>query len=131
MRKILFRGKRKDNGEWIMSSDISKPDYDEVYIWARGNWTEVYPETVGHSTGLEDKNKNMTFTGDIVKKDCGDIGIISLGTYVTWSTTHFGFYIDWHNDKLLRPDILYWFDEDRVSVIGNIHDTPELLEAEG
>ena len=45
MRKILFRGKRKDNGEWIISSDICQPDYDEVYLWANGNWTEVYHDT--------------------------------------------------------------------------------------
>lgn len=134
MKKILFRGKRVDNGEWLDGNLVTYPSgtYKIVITTSRqpifGTLKEVIPETVGQYTGLEDKEKNRVFTGDVVKNDCGDIGLICLGTYKVWSTAHFGFYIDWHNDKHLRPDILYWFDEDRVSVIGNIHDTPELLE---
>ena len=122
MRKILFRGKRKDNGEWIMSSDICQPDYDEVYLWANGNWTEVYPETVGQYTGLSDKNGKEIFEGDIVKgKDNSDKDIKVCG------------YVDFMNGSyVVAGDLITryrWIDYD-LEVIGNIHDTPELLEVE-
>ena len=123
MRKMLFRGKRKDNGEWIMSSDICQPDYDEVYLWAHGNWTEVYSETVGQYTGLSDKNGKEIFEGDIVKgNDTSEKSVKVCG------------YIDFMNGSyVVVGDLIThyrWIDY-KLEVIGNIHDTPELLGAEG
>lgn len=42
-----------------------------------------------------------------------------------------GFVIEWQHEPLLmlREDLLYWCGDGKsASVIGNIHDTPELLE---
>lgn len=147
-RKILFRGKRVDNDQWIeggyaeikpppvcFSSDPVKPD--KVCIVAEkgfADWGmprqyamyEVDPETVGQCTGAKDKNKKMIFEGDIVKTDNivhdgkiqiqGEQSVVKLkkGCWVIAG-------IDW--DFLCT-------NAKRITIIGNIHDNPELLSKE-
>ena len=77
MREILFRGKRKDNGEWVQG-DFAHPcnivieeiGYDEVLKQKNVtiiNDYEVDPETVGQFTGILDRNGRKIFEGDKVK----------------------------------------------------------------
>ena len=141
MREIEFRGKRLDNGEWTYGTGIvqveentydtnkyeivQKVNYDELdYFMPSYETKEVNPKTIGQYTGLKDKNGKKIFGGDIVKVFINGKWWIAKVIY-----EYSGFTIDITNNKELefgRKGIIERFTE----VIGNIHDNPELLEAE-
>ena len=143
MREILFRGKRKDNGEWIEGyycpcsfgwfpcrpAIILKEDMDNGY-W---HPEEIDPETIGQYTGLSDKNGKKIFEGDIVKyKNTG--GVVYKGVTLTVigkvvyneKTTSFAVY----GKDEIGAKYCDYFPIKNIEVIGNIHDNPELLGGE-
>ena len=128
--RILFRGKPKtDLIDWIYGcyfwSELSGKHYimgvSKDYGYTN---IEVIPETVGQYTGLSDKNGKEIFEGDIVikrtnrgKENCivkFDGGMFHCG-YGGGSST---------------PTHRYTLEDKQIKIIGNIHDTPELLEVE-
>ena len=122
MREILFRGKRKDNGEWVQGYLYRSSEKLNPFIMLKsekGASYEVNADTVGQYTSLTDKNGTKIFEGDIVKY--GDTvhnvvfeqrnGTAYFGlVYSTLETLSFGYYQD------LK----------QIEVIGNIYDNPEL-----
>ena len=67
-RKVLFRGKRIDNGEWVYGFPISyhaNLNVEGIETWD-GERHPVYESTVGQYTGIKDRNGTMIFEGDFV-----------------------------------------------------------------
>lgn len=119
MREIIFRG--KSGTEWVYG-DLWRLHEGRVAIRRNDKVLpyEVIPETVGQYTGLMDKNGGMIFEGDICKHRSNYSGnaVISV---VTYTDGHFLALTDEHSGFELS---------EKLEVIGNIHDNPELLKGE-
>lgn len=154
MREILFRGKRKDNGEWVFGDLIRNLIYDgrekemrigDIYFEHNGDihGTAVYkviPETVGQFTGLTDKNGTKIFEGDILRGFAYPFrdGEEKHNYYaeVVWFENSSAFGLVTHKNP--KSNVVGISDgnceymEDWVTflweVIGKIYDSPELLE---
>ena len=127
MRKILFRGKRKDNGEWVEGNVAYYCNYpDAVFITKRYIYpTKTYivaPETVGQFTGFTDKSGTKIFEGDIVRY--GDT-IHEVVFEQRNGTAYFGLV---YSESETLP-FGHYQDLRQIEVIGNIYDNPELLNA--
>ena len=142
MREILFRGKRRIDGEWIAGSLCTTiPSDDEYYTISYFDediyYTEedVIPETVGQFTGLTDKNGKKIFEGDIVKitdtiVDFETIAYIEFGN--PNGLYNWGWQLVPLQKKPFAVEILHWVEMEEtgafIEVIGNLHDNPELLK---
>lgn len=123
--RYLFRGKRKDNGEWIQGYLYGI--WERRYIlWGMTNdipnMVEVDPETVCQCTAMPDKNNKLIFENDIAIKHNDDDKEPYL---IRWSEN----YAAWELAQC-GCAMYGFFDVDfgEIEVIGNVFDNPELLE---
>lgn len=132
MREILFRGKRKDTGEWVEGDLVRLKDGTKAipHIYGYG---EVIPETVGQFTGLTDKNGKRIFEGDIgryIQTDGAKRNgnpVICIGK-VVYNAKTASFAVESKDESGCK--YFDYFPIKDFVVIGNIHDNPELLEGE-
>lgn len=133
-REILFRGKhihgmesnKHLNGKWVHGY-LSDKDY--IYDKSIKGEFLVDENTICQYTGLTDKKGKKIFEGDIVKDSAGIRGEVKFGLYTAGfilSNINQGFYIEFPEDSLYRTELAYW--RNKIVVIGNIFDNPELLE---
>ena len=139
-REIIFIGKRKSDEEWIEGCLLSDEKAPEIrYIgYLSGvedgvvhdvDVAEVYPDTVCQYTGLTDKNGKKIFEGDVVNDSAGVCGEVKFGLYAAVFSipdTNQGFYIEFPEKSLYREELGFW--RNKVVVVGNVYDNPELLE---
>ena len=134
MREILFRGKRKDNGKWVYGNyAVTDNNEKQHFIFQNKAFEfEVDPETVGQYTGITDDNGKKIFEGDIlgITNDDPDYDYI-IKVYFECNTLCVDVEGQDYDYTSIGFAVEIWDDEcDRVEVIGNIYDNPELLEVE-
>lgn len=155
-REMLFRGKRTDNSKWVYgiparfrnidnvvrSCIIQEMDGEHIMSGTVG----VNPDTVGQFTELIDKNGVKIFEGDIVQTR--EIGQLVVGnTYtgadrirrgvvryiggafeVIYDSSIFGHEMD-DDEPENAMDLSAAYSMYGATVVGNIYDNPELLNA--
>ena len=137
MRAVKFRGKRIVNGDWIygdlfreialtpagrkrkseyngfLAIQTETPDGIKSY--------SVDQETIGQFTSLYDRNKKEIYEGDLLKLQDDDTGLIEVrfvrGVFAfLWQG-------DLDDELPINAPTHEW-----ATVVGNIHDNPELME---
>jgi uncharacterized phage protein (TIGR01671 family) len=133
--RYLFRGKRIDNGEWVIGNRIDDGVTGQVFIHTVGNSVnesdkvgeegclqfvafEVAPATICQCTGLKDKNGNLIWENDIVK-----INNSEVNTLITFRD--FEIICTIPREKYYKHRLEHTTEYD---VVGNVFDNPELLE---
>ena len=110
------------------------------YVYHNIRIAEIIPKSVGQFTGLTDKNGKKVFEGDIIRSDNGKqwaVSVVKFGKYVpkmfyrmfdmfSPGRKHLpsvGFYAK----TVDKGEEMILFQSPCMTVIGNIHDNPELL----
>lgn len=135
MREILFRARTLFDVEWVegcyefgYDAETEEPTH---YMWVLnhaekyGEMFMVVPETVGQYTGLTDKNGTKIFEGDIVAGAVHWLERYKNGV-VAFRDGSFG--LIWHRGDIEQFNAFTSMCNVEYEVIGNIHDSPELLE---
>lgn len=133
-REILFRGKHihaMDSNEHLNGTWVHGYLSDKNYIYDKSLEGEflVDEDTICQYTGLTDKNGKKIFEGDVVKDSAGACGEVKFGLYAAGFSiqdTNQGFYIEFPEKSLYREELGYW--RNKIVVVGNVFDNPELLE---
>lgn len=126
-REILYRGARMEDGKFVYGSlvfvkenDKSENELPHIVI-SYGpdtfDWFEVDPETVGQYTGIDDREGEKIFEGDVFK----------IGAEDNIYTVRFdyGCFLAYEDD--VQVGILAELSTMFIKKIGNIHDNKELL----
>ena len=126
MREILYRGKRRDNGEWMEGFPIRLYDYGgdswEMVPFNTNLDTNhfVIPETIGQYTGMNDIVGKRIFEGDIME------------TAISGITYHRGVveFVDGAFGLRCTDGSAYFlcFVAENYAIIGNVYENADLLE---
>ena len=127
-REILYRGARMEDGKFVYGSlvfvkenDKSENELPHIVI-SYGpdtfDWFEVDPKTVGQYTGIDDREGEKIFEGDIFK--------IGAENNIYTVKFDYGCFLAYEDD--VQVGILAELATMFIKKIGNIHDNKELLK---
>jgi uncharacterized phage protein (TIGR01671 family) len=128
--RYLFRGKRIDNGEWVLGHYVALRENRHAIATLLHNYgnqlgfDDVDLATVGNCTGLRDKNEVLIFEGDIVEIQFEEIdgSVVFAIETIAWRDCG---WVSLDGDSY---DVMDGTDCHNMKIIGNIHDNPDLLE---
>ena len=130
MRKILFRGKRTDNGEWVEGcfiKSLSSTVYGYITRSMSDSPVRVHLGTIGQFTGSIDINGKKIYEGDIVKFN--RFGYVFVGK-IEYNPKTSGFEIQYADTlgvyKERSTVSVLICNTFGVEIVDNIHDNPEL-----
>lgn len=149
-RRILFKAKRIDNGEWVegqyvyITNPLTEDGKPIKHLICNG--TNIFndmidPVTLCQYTGLTDKNDKKIWENDILRYsyDYDGSPFLKDGEEIKYRVGAV-FWSEWRgswavcgrgNKKCTNNDVFkYNRNPNRTEVIGNIFDNPELLEVE-
>ena len=128
-REIIFRGKRDDTGEWVegfyCGGNERKTLRPCIFVYRPDRQSydcqDIIPETVGQYTGLKDIHGVKIFEGDIVNYNgsCHKVVFESRN-----GTGYFGIVVGENETWGFGNSTPAYM----MTVVGNIHDNPDLLE---
>lgn len=133
-RKIKFRGKRVNGGEWVESMTISmgtikRKMYKVFFEVQPDKWVGVISDTVGQFTGKTDKNGKEIYEYDILKhgRD-GRLYVVKFFDGMFYAS------VEECNKNIYGGFPLHVLtdeeDEYKCEVVGNIFDNKQLLKSE-
>ena len=130
MRQIKFRAKSVDEGKWFIGALIPNGRRPCIAPFKEGFHLEsVDPNTLGQFAGLTDCKGKVIYEGDIITVN-GKYPRVVLWDKMSWAlmpTEYFHDKMFWVMN-LQHPGIDWWEEfADKLEVIGNIHDNPELI----
>lgn len=156
-REILFKAKRKDNGEWVQGYYLNIAKINHFICTGKikldgalkgviaPEMHEVAPDTICQYTGLVDKNGKKVWENDIVcvthekYKDCDEMETYQLLPEIESYKRNYS--VEFVNSgsrygcRVRNKSIHFMLTRNvifnhKVEVIGNIFDDKELLEVE-
>lgn len=138
INEVLFRAKKCSDNKWVYgdlaratrSIDGRKPHASWIVngYFSNGGWLTplrryaVISSTVGRYIGLKDVHGEEIFEGDIVRLVYDTTNLIVVFLEFSWQLRHPNY--EFYRRRIEQND------NNRLEVIGNIYDNPELLEKE-
>lgn len=134
-REILFKAKRKDNGEWVegqyvyITNPLTEDGKPIKHLICNG--TNIFndlidPDTLCQYTGLTDKNGKKIWENDICEMVYDGVVHIYI---IVWDKEELDFK-GTNGKENYGINFEYLGCCEEIVVIGNIFDNPELLEVE-
>lgn len=127
-REIKFRGKDVDTNQWVYGSLMVYKKHYPTITWVddtgpvgKQHTCAVYPDSVGEWAGLNDKNGQEIYEGDIVLQQ----GYNGKKIPMAVRFENGAFIVGYHKGSSTRKTPM--LVSSKCEVIGNVFDNSELL----